>query len=113
MIKAVFKVNEDSGEISLTVKGHAGAAGVGYDIVCASATMLAYTIAQYISTMSEVGRLDGEPVIKMDEGDIVVSCIPKEEFFEDAFRAYVVVLGGYMLLAKHYKKNVRCKPFEM
>ena len=113
MVKAVFKVNEETGEIALTVKGHAGYAGVGYDIVCASATILAYTIAQNITTMHEVGRLKEEPKITLEEGNILVSCIPTEEAFEEAFHAYIVVLGGYMILAKNYKKYVRCKPFKV
>ena len=113
MIKAVFKVNEDSGEITLSVKGHAGAGGVGYDIICASATILAYTLAQNVTTMNEVGRLKEEPKVKLKEGEILVSCIPTAEAFEEVFHAYIVILGGYMLLAKNYKQYVRCRPFKV
>ena len=48
MVVARFTMDEKKQSVTLKVKGHAGAAPQGYDTVCASASMLAYTVAQNI-----------------------------------------------------------------
>lgn len=112
MIKAVFKYNEENGEISLAIKGHAGYSGVGYDIVCASATILAYTVAQYITIMHEQNSLQAEPVVRLGEGDILIKCIPNADSVDEALHTYLVAQVGFALLATNYSKYVRCRKFD-
>ena len=40
MVKIHFWQDKDNGSICMKVKGHAGAAPKGEDLICASATML-------------------------------------------------------------------------
>ena len=56
MIKANIKESKN-GSITLSIKGHAGAAEEGHDIVCSSVSILAYTLAQYVSNCFEKGYI--------------------------------------------------------
>ena len=51
MITAKFYLKPSNGSIHMTLKGHAKAAPYGEDLICASATMLAYTVAQAVQFM--------------------------------------------------------------
>ena len=67
MVKIHFWQEKDNGTIHMKVKGHAGTAPRGEDLVCASATMLVYTVAQAVSFMHEQGQLEEKPHIKIRE----------------------------------------------
>ena len=108
MITASFHNNAELWEVSLTVKGHAGQAEVGKDIVCASASILAYTLAQIVHSLEH--RLEGEPIISLASGDTTISCRCKN------YRTYVKVLNafnftqvGFTLLAQNYPQFVELK----
>ncbi len=108
MITASFYNNAEQWEVSLTVKGHAGQAEVGKDIVCASASILAYTLAQIVHSLRH--RLEGEPTINLVSGDTTISCKCKN------YRTYVKVLSafnytetGFTLLAHNYPQFVELK----
>jgi uncharacterized protein YsxB (DUF464 family) len=51
MITISISENKDAKAITLKVKGHANHDEKGKDIVCASASILTYTIAQYVTFM--------------------------------------------------------------
>ena len=106
MVKIHFWQEKDKGSIHLKVKGHAGTAPKGEDLVCASATMLVYTVAQAMSFMHEQGQLEEKPHIKIREGKAVVVARPKEEFFAEALHTFWVAQCGAHLLAKNYPEAV-------
>ena len=106
MVKIHFWQEKDKGSIHLKVKGHAGTAPKGEDLVCASATMLVYTVAQALSFMHEQGQLEEKPHIKIREGKAVVVARPKEEFFAEALHTFWVAQCGAHLLAKNYPEAV-------
>jgi uncharacterized protein YsxB (DUF464 family) len=106
MVKIHFWQEKDKGSIHLKVKGHAGTAPKGEDLVCASATMLVYTVAQAMSFMNEQGQLEEKPHIKIREGKAVVVARPKEEFFAEALHTFWVAQCGAHLLAKNYPEAV-------
>jgi uncharacterized protein YsxB (DUF464 family) len=88
---------ESGRKLSLRVKGHAGYAEHGYDIVCASASILAYTLA------SIVASYDVESTIDLTSGDTTIEC----ECNDDIANAYHYTKVGYTLLAEHYPRYVR------
>ena len=55
MVRAEFFTNKDSGSITLKLSGHAGQAEHDKDIVCAAASILAYTVAQTLQFQYEEG----------------------------------------------------------
>lgn len=86
--------------LSLRMEGHAGYAEHGKDIVCASASILAYTLA------SVVRSLDAEAIIDMSSGRTVI-----ESECEEAEKAFRFAGEGYALLAKNYPKYVRLEAY--
>jgi uncharacterized protein YsxB (DUF464 family) len=93
--------------LSLRLKGHAGQAEVGHDIVCASATILAYTVAQIVKVMESHKELTRKPTIKLKKGDIEITCRCKtDEGYAEALHTYFVAQVGYSLLAHNYPQYV-------
>lgn len=110
MIKA--RVNETkTGSISLSIKGHAGAAEVGHDIVCASASILAYTAAQLVKDYAVSKKLKHEPIIFLKKGSSTVTCTPKEEYYDEVKHTFFVVQTGLNLLAHNYPQYVTLTMF--
>ena len=110
MITVNITINRDTRECSLLVKGHAGQAEQGQDIVCAAASILAYTAAQRIKDIEREGGLAISPVIIMNDGDAVISCLAKDEVpFEDVLHTMLVVQTGYSLLVHNYPQYVGLK----
>ena len=104
MIKVTF--TETPEKLSLRLEGHAGYAEHGKDIVCASASILAYTLASIIDSFDEV-----EPIIDLTSGDTTVECECKDEqTFVKVANAYHYTQIGYALLAHNYPQYVRLMP---
>jgi len=104
MIKVTF--TESPEKISLRVEGHAGYAEHGEDIVCASASILAYTLASIVDSFDDV-----ESVIDLTSGDTTIECECKdEETYRKVANAYHYTQVGYALLAHNYPQYVRLMP---
>lgn len=89
----------------LTVTGHAGAAEHGKDLVCASASMLAYTLAVNVANMADNGQVRN-PVIKNNEGDAEISCTPRHNLKASVTLVFDSVCVGFDLLAHDYPEFV-------
>lgn len=109
MLKVTFEKEER--EITLKIKGHAGQADIGHDIVCASCSILAYTVAQLIKNADSIDDLQEPPVIKLDSGDAVISCIPTNEAYCTILGIFMFAEVGYKLLAHNFPQFVELKPF--
>ena len=95
MIKVAF--TEEGNKLSLRLEGHAGYAEHGKDIVCASASILACTLASFVSDVEN-------STIDLTSGDTTIEC---ETSDEAVVNAYLYAKRGYELLAFHYPQYVR------
>jgi uncharacterized protein YsxB (DUF464 family) len=111
MVKAELFTNKESGSITMKLSGHAGQAEKGEDIVCAAASILAYTVAQALQFMYEQGELQKRPHIRMEEGDTIIVAKPKEDSYAEALHTFFVAQVGYHLLAHNYPKYVTLSSF--
>jgi uncharacterized protein YsxB (DUF464 family) len=109
MLKVSFE--QEGGKLSLKLEGHAGQADVGQDIVCASASILAYTVAQFVKDAFAMGSLKAPPEIKLENGDAVISCEPTDVILYEMQDCYMFAEVGYTLLAHNYPQYVELKPF--
>ena len=108
MIKVKYAYDRDKRECSLLVKGHAGQAEVGKDIVCASATILAYTIAQVVKAMDHHGDLVEPPTLDLEDGDATIVCRAEDDYlFSEMMQSFFVIWTGYQLLAHNYPQYVQ------
>lgn len=113
MIEAAFYTDKSSGSISLKLYGHAGAAKKGSDIVCASASILAYMVAQTLEYMHAEGGLRKKPRIEFEDGNAIIVAKPKAESFAEALHTFFVAQVGYALLARNYPQYVELKSFKL
>ena len=107
MITVTF--TEEGNKLSLRLEGHAGYAEIGKDIVCASASILAYTVAQFVMEAEHQGDLESAE-IRMDSGDTLISCEPTEDISLGMQNMYQFAKMGYALLQHNYPQYVRLQP---
>ena len=101
MLKVTF--TESGKKLSLRLEGHAGYAEIGKDIVCASASILANTLASIVSSFDEV-----ESVIDLASGNATIECeCEDEQTFISIKNAYHYTEIGYALLEHTYPQYVR------
>lgn len=106
MVKIHFWKDPEKNSIHMKVKGHSGTAPKGQDLVCASATMLVYTVAQALTFMHEQGYLVEKPQMKIREGKASVSVIPKEDYYAEVLHTFWVAQCGAHVLAMNYPEAV-------
>ena len=108
MITANISIDIDKRECSLLVKGHAGQAEIGNDIVCASASILTYTLAQIVLFADEDGELAETPTVDLKSGDATISFRSKnDEIFANMLPTIFTISVGYRLLAQEHPQYVK------
>lgn len=105
MIDIVFGRKDE--QLWFSARGHAGAGEYGKDLVCAAATMLAYTLGQTVCQMQQDGQLETDPIIHIAEGDADISIHPKAECREVCDASVRVIRCGAECLAGSFPENVR------
>ena len=102
MIQAIYyrKYNR------LTVTGHAGSAEPGHDLVCASASMLAYTLAANVANMADNGQVR-EPIMNIDDGNTEISCKPRHNLKDSVTLVFDSVCVGFEKLAYDYPEYIK------
>ena len=94
--------------VSLRLEGHAGYDVSGKDIVCASASILAYTVAQLIAEMDVCGRFKETPIVRLNEGDALIEAECKDiKAIEEARRIMHFAKAGYSLLQNSYPEYIK------
>lgn len=84
----------DSGQLVFTVRGHAGAAPKGEDLICAAATILARALGETVK---------GDKYLRIQDGEFVLRCEPTAENM-----AYFNVIDkGFVLLEKQYPEYIK------
>jgi uncharacterized protein YsxB (DUF464 family) len=53
--------------------------------------------------------LDGDLVFSDEDGNGYIKCKPKKEFEGNIARTYMVIVGGFELVAENYKKYINFK----
>jgi uncharacterized protein YsxB (DUF464 family) len=87
------------------MEGHAHSAEKGHDLVCASATILAYTLAQFVKNMKDAGQVY-YPTIELTDGHTTISCSPPKRIQSSVKLAFDTVCAGFELLARDYPDNI-------
>lgn len=91
--------------LRVTVKGHAGTAPAGMDLVCAAVSTLTYTLAVNVKQLHRWGKV-AKPKIRLEKGDAEISCVPVcscRSMVKDVFEAVCI---GFALLAEKYPDAV-------
>lgn len=109
MLKVRFE--QKGGSLILRLEGHAGQAEIGHDIVCASCSILAYTVAQFVKDAEASGCLKAPAEVVLESGHAVISCKPTDEMLIDMQNIYLFAEKGFSLLAHNHPQFVDLKQF--
>ena len=101
MIKVVY--HRDLNRVSMV--GHAKSGEIGQDLVCASASILIYTLASFVENMKGA-KQTYSPTIVLKEGDALISCSPPSRYKGPITLVFDSVCGGFELLARDYPDNI-------
>ena len=101
MINVIY----DRNATKLTVKGHAYSGEPGHDLVCASASILVYTVASFAKNTHKAKQVK-KLVLKFDKGNAEVSFKAKSRYRGAILLACDAICGGFELLARNYPQNV-------
>ena len=106
MIKVSY--TQEGNKLSLRLEGHADYAEEGKDIVCASASILAYTVAQLILEMDVYRMLSEPPVVIMDSGNAVIEAVcDDDEMLSEALKVMHFAKTGFSLLQASYPECLK------
>lgn len=111
MIDIKFEIAPDGKTLVFTAKGHAGSEEQGKDLICASSSILAYTLAQNVKFMEEKKQLKKKPKIRLDSGDTVITCKPTKNHINAAIYMFSVIETGFALLEANFPRYVQLKTF--
>ena len=92
----------------VTIEGHAQSGEVGHDLVCASASILAHTIATLVENMKAAGQTR-YPTIELREGHTVIAANMPSRYKALVTFAFDAICSGFELLARDYPENISYK----
>ena len=102
MIEVTYNVKK----CKLTVKGHANSGEPGHDLVCASASILAYTLVANVENIAKIGYVRN-PKIELGKGYTAVCCKPYSKYQSVVSVIFSSICAGFELLAANYPAYVR------
>jgi uncharacterized protein YsxB (DUF464 family) len=101
MIKVIY--DRDKNRVS--IEGHAESGEKGHDLVCASVSILAYTLASFVQNMKEAKQVYN-PKTDLREGDALICCEPPSKYKNSVTLVFDSICGGFELLARNYPEYV-------
>lgn len=91
--------------LSITINGHANSAECGKDLICASASILFYTLVENVGQMERKGKCKAQ--IKALEGDAEVKIAVLPAYFDEAVMLIEHIMVGYEILSSEYPEYIR------
>lgn len=101
MIRATFAGT------TLSLRGHAGSAPRGQDLVCAAVTGLVYALAQRIRELDAQAAFEEPPLIKLASGDASVCVVARKTHTAVVAEDFRLLQAGLRLLAQQYPRQVQ------
>lgn len=101
----MIRVSYNRKETIMTIKGHAGAAPAGQDLVCAGASTLGFTLIAALMDSKEKFM----PNISQQSGDLRIACRPGKSHVTPCRRVMDTIFTGYEILANDYPDFVIAK----
>lgn len=100
----------EDNQFYLTIKGHAGYAEEGKDIVCSAISILAFSLDRYLCDKEadgEIGRYVRD--VNEETAEMCFSC-QINPYDDTAKEGIMAILNGFEILSKNYEKNVHFSP---
>lgn len=88
------------------IEGHAESGEVGHDLVCASCSILAHTLATNVVNWADAKQAD-EPGVHMFKGCATISCRPRTRYKAVLQLVMDAICSGFELLAQSYPEYIQ------
>lgn len=85
----------------LCVQGHANSGEVGHDLICASVSILAYTLASFVASMASSGKVNAK-CVKLDSGNARIGVKVSREHDAAVTLAFDAICAGFDILSRDY-----------
>lgn len=102
MIEVKYDINKD--KCALYVTGHANSAPKGEDLICASASILALTLAKVIDDSRD--KLKKEPCLELKDGTAKIVWTPMRAYAAALYNSFYTIITGYRVLASEYPEYI-------
>lgn len=102
----MIEINYHRGYHRITVRGHAGSAEEGKDLVCAAVSTLVLTAAANVRSMEEKG-CTYSTAVTVDKGDAEIEVNPKAYFRLSIMQILDAICAGFEVLSREYPEYVR------
>ena len=102
----MIEINYHRGYHRITVRGHAGSAEEGKDLVCAAVSALVLTAAANVRRMEDKG-CTYSTAVTVDKGDAEIVVNPKAYFRLSIMQILDAICAGFEVLAREYPEYVR------
>ena len=89
----------------VTIEGHAGSGPKGHDLVCASVSALALTLAGNVAHMQSQDAVHSV-ITKLEEGNAEIQCTPYRRYKESVEQIFRAICVGFELLSTKYHDNI-------
>lgn len=93
------------------VEGHADGGEMGHDLICASVSILTYTLASFVASMASSGKVNAR-CVKLERGNARIGVKVAREHDAAVTLAFDAICAGFTLLARDYPENVRYEILE-
>ena len=90
----------------VTVVGHAKSGEAGHDLICAAASILAYTLAANMQNLEANGRVSNT-VLNLEPGNAEIACKASSKYKAVVDLIFTSVCSGFEILAADYPENIR------
>ncbi len=97
----MIEIKYNAEALEVEIKGHAGYADMGKDIVCSAVSCLFYTLAETLEKSSDY--LKGYTV-NTEKG--YIKAVPKPQYKAVIQRTFFTICTGLSMIAEEYPKNV-------
>lgn len=101
----MIKIAYHAGFNRVTVKGHAGTAPEGEDLVCAAVSAITYTLAGNAKRIEKMGAAR-TVTIRLDKGDSEIQVEPVRQCKASVELIFRSICVGFELLAQEYPEAV-------
>ena len=102
----MITVRYDPRRFRLLIRGHAGAAPYGQDLVCAAASVLALTLAEHVKRLREEGSA-ADTRICLTGGSAAIACTPNPGHGKEVKQVFRTVCTGFEVLQRLYPEYIR------
>lgn len=99
----MINVRIDVEGMRLEVKGHAGYAPAGHDIICAAVSTLAYTLAQNLALTLCMDEYSAQ----FEDGYAYIEANPPETSAEQCRGIFMTIANGFAMLAAQYGQYIQ------